>query len=149
LSLLPYVWLGLGVLLLALGLTLSYEITLWLAIDAFIVMIIAFLGASPVAQIITAVVLGILFCALSKRLAFASLRPLKQTQTIRANPDELVGRHGIVVISVRGSTKRGLVNLSGEKWVAQAEDGVELGQGDKVEVVGLVGQSVVIKAISA
>ena len=111
-SLLPYVWLGLGVLLVVLGLTLSYEITFWLAIDAFVVMIIAFLGGSPVVQIVTALALGIIFSIASKRLAFASLRPLKQTQTIRAKPDELVGRRGTVVISVRGSTKRGLVTVS-------------------------------------
>ncbi len=146
-SILPYVWLGLSVLLLALGLTLPYEITFWLAIDAFIVMIIAFAGASPIAQVITAVVLGVLFCFLSKRLAFASLRPLRDTQTIRANPDELIGRQGIVVISVHGSTKRGLVNFSGEKWVAEAERGVQLAQGDEVEVVSLKGQRLVVKPV--
>ena len=134
---LPYIWLALSVSLVALGLVLSYEITFWLAIDAFIVTIIAFAGASPLAQVITAVALGIIFCLVSKRLAFA----------IRADPAELIGKRGIVVISIRGSTKRGLVNLSGEKWVAQAEDDMELAQGDKIEVASLMGQRVVVKAI--
>lgn len=134
-------------MLLALGLILSYEITLWLAIDAFVVMIIAFLGASLLVQAITAVILGLALCAVSKKLEFASLRVLGERQIVRANPDELVGRRGIVVISIRGKTKRGLVNLSGEKWVAEAEDGIELAQGVTAEVVSLKGQCLVVKAI--
>ena len=146
-SFLPFIWLGLSILLLALGLILSYEITFWLAIDALVVMIIAFLGASLLTQAATAVILGLALCAVSKKLAFASLRALGETQTVRANPDELVGRRGIVVISIGGKTKRGLVNLSGEKWVAEAENGVELAQGVMAEVVSLKGQHLVVKAI--
>ena len=143
---LPYIWLALSVSLVVLGLVLSYEITFWLAIDAFIVMIISFAGASPLVQVITAAALGIVFCLVSKKLAFASLRPLGETQTIRANPAELVGRRGVVVISIRGATKRGLVNLSGEKWVAQAENDLEFAQGDEIEVTSLMGQRVVVRA---
>ncbi|MBN1593015.1 MAG: hypothetical protein JW941_07205 [Candidatus Coatesbacteria bacterium] len=145
---LPYIWLGLSVLLAVLGFVLSYEITFWLAIDAFIVMVIAFLGVSPLVQVIVAVVLGIIFSLLSKRLAFASLRPLKESQTVRADPKELIGKKGIVVISIRGNSKRGLVDLSGEKWVAQAEGEAEFAQGTQIEISSLVGQRLVVRAAS-
>ena len=134
-------------MLLGLGLILAYDITLWLAIDAFVVMIIAFFGASLQTQAIAAVILGLALLAISRKLGFATLKALGERQTVRANPDELVGRQGIVVISIGGKTKRGLVNLSGEKWVAEAKDGVELAQGVMAEVVSLKGQCLVVKAI--
>ena len=109
-------------------------------------MILSFAGASPLVQVIAAAALGVIFCLVSKKLAFASLRPLGEAQTIRADAAELVGRRGIVVISIRGAVKRGLVNLSGEKWVAQAEGEMEFALGDEIEVASLIGQRVVVKA---
>jgi len=148
LSFLPYMWLGLTILLALLGFWLSYEITFWLAVDAFVVMIVAFFGASLLVQLIVAAVLPVVLWLWAKKLSFASLRTLPDTETIRANPAEFVGRQGIVVISIDGSVKRGLVNFSGEKWVAQAEGGMKLGQGEEIEVASLKGQTVVVRRAS-
>lgn len=140
-------WLGLTILLVLLGFWLSFEITFWLAVDAFIVMIIAFFGASLFTQLIVAAFLAVVLFLWAHKLSFASLRTLPDTETIRANPADLVGRRGIVVINIDGGVKRGLVNLSGEKWVAQAEGGMKLGQGEEIEVASLRGQTVVVRGL--
>ncbi len=147
LSFLPYMWLGLTILLVLLGSWLSFEITFWLAIDAFVVMIAAFFGASLLVQLIVAAVLAVVLLLWAQKLSFASLRTLRDTETIRANPADLVGRRGIVVISIDGGVKRGLVNLSGEKWVAQAEEGMKFGQGKEIEVASLRGQTVMVRGL--
>ena len=147
-SFLPYMWLALTILLLLLGYWLSYEITFWLSVDAFVVMIVAFLGASLVVQLIVAGVLAVVLLLWARKLSFASLRPLRDTETIRANPADVVGRHGIVVISIDGGVKRGLVNLSGDKWVAAAEEGEKFAQGEEIEVASLRGQTVVVRRVS-
>jgi len=141
----PFVWLGLGVVLVVIELLGAYEFTLWLAIDAFIVCIAAFAGASVLSQIILAVALGLALNLLSRRLSFFSLNPLKETHSLRVNKDEVIGKHGVVVIGVPASTeeaKDGLVVLDGTKWVARSGNGERICQGTEVEVTSLVGLKV-------
>ena len=143
----PFVWIAVGVGLLVVEFAQAREYTLWLAIDAFIVAILAFFGVPLYIQLIIAVLLAIILCAFSKRLSFLSLHPLEETQSLRVNREEIVGRRGVVVVSIRGAGENGLVVLDGTKWVAAAHDDQDIPLAAEIEVVSMKGLKVLVRPV--
>ncbi|MCD6328070.1 NfeD family protein [bacterium] len=142
---LPYMWIAVGVALLIVEFAFAREFTLWLSIDAFIVAILAFVGIPLYIQLIVVVFLAVVLCALSKRLSFLTLHPLEDTQSLRVNSKEIVGKRGVVVVSIRGSGENGLVVLDGTKWVAGSHDDQDIPLAAEVEVVSMKGLRVLVR----
>ena len=61
--------------------------------------------------------------------------------------EALRGRSGITVKAIEGTLTPGEVKVGGEMWAAVCDDGTQIAEGAKVEVLEVVGNKVRVKSI--
>lgn len=89
-----------------------------------------------------------LFSTLSIRLLRPRLLGLLERRADKreSNADALAGRVGEVIQTIE-SDGYGRVKIDGDDWKAESVDGVEIGQGERVSVVGR--ESIILKVVRA
>ena len=91
----------------------------------------------------------ILGFALGTMAAFVSVRPLMQKWALknenreRTNIDRLIGQ--IATVIEKTDAEEGQVKIGGEFWSARCRDGVAHKIGEKVKVVGIEGNKVLVE----
>ena len=138
-----WIWLALGVLLLAVEAAFSTEWLLWPAVSAGVVAVVTALNvqlgfAGEVA----------LFAALTLAATLLSRRLIQQVNPsdapdINARDTRLIGQRALVVQAFVDG--RGRVFVSGAEWVAEIE-GATPAEGDSVIVEGMDGPKLKVRA---
>ncbi|MDR1695011.1 MAG: NfeD family protein [Endomicrobium sp.] len=87
-----------------------------------------------------------IFAAVSV-LSIYTVRPifkkmLKKTDTVKSNVDALLGANAVVTETI-SPLKDGFVKVSGEIWLAHADE--EIKEGEKVKVVSISGTKLFVK----
>ncbi|QEN07613.1 NfeD family protein [Oceanispirochaeta crateris] len=136
----PWVWLGIAVVMTVIeGLTMGMT-TVWLALAALICMVLAFIMPSATAQIVVFLVLSILMLIFTRPLAVRKMNMGKE----KTNADRLIGMNGIVQIPV-SADKPGQVKVAGQVWTARPEDPKSVfNSGDQVQVIRIEGVTIII-----
>jgi len=115
---------------------------LWFGIGAAAAGILALVGLGPAWQLGAFVVVsGVLF-AVSRKLADKITK--KQPPGIGA--DRFVGKEGIVLEEIDNQKNTGRVRLKNEDWRADSETDAIIPQGTRVEVIGLDGTHLIVRA---
>ena len=140
----PWVWLGIAVLMTIIeGLTLGLT-TIWLAIAALVSMILAFFISSVTVQIIIFLVLSILLFVFTRPVAVKKMKLGK----VKTNSDRLVGMKGIVKIPVTTDSP-GQVTVSRQIWTARPENAeMTFEAGEQIQVVRIEGVTLIVGAPS-
>jgi len=135
-----WIWVALTVILavieaFTLGLT-----TIWFALAALVMVFLSFLPIPLVFQIL-------IFLAISAVLLFYT-RPVAikkfKIGKVKTNVDGLVGKHALVTKHI-GEFDNGEVKLNGQIWSARSENGSELSEGTKCEVVRIEGVHAIVR----
>jgi len=136
----PWVWLGVAVLMTIIeGLTMGLT-TIWLAIAALVSMILAFFIPSFTVQIIIFLILSITLFVFTRPIAVKKMKLGK----VKTNSDRLIGMKGVVKIPV-SSDSPGQVTVAGQIWTARPENADLLfPEGDHVQVVRIEGVTLII-----
>ncbi len=140
----PWVWLGIAILMTIIeGLTMGLT-TIWLAIAALVSMILAFFIPSVTVQIILFLVLSIVLFVFTRPVAVKKMKLGK----VKTNSDRLVGMKGIVKIPVTLDTP-GQVTVGGQIWTARPESGgISFPEGEHVEIVRIEGVTLIVAPLS-
>jgi len=141
----PWVWLGIAVLMTIIeGLTMGLT-TIWLAIAALVSMILAFFIVSIPAQIIVFLVISILLFVFTRPVAIKKMK----LGSHKTNAESLVGKIGQVQVPVTKDNP-GQVKVGGQIWTARPENPDEtLGEGTKCRVVRIEGVTVIVEQENA
>jgi membrane protein implicated in regulation of membrane protease activity len=141
----PYwIWLALGVILLAVEAATSTEWLLWPAVSAGVVAVITALGLAlglP-GEIALFAVLTVIATLMSRRL-IQRVNP-GDTPDINARDSRLIGQRAQVVQAFVDG--RGRVFVSGAEWVAEIEGAAPLA-GESVMVEGFEGSKLKVRAV--
>ncbi|HYD28303.1 NfeD family protein [Brevundimonas sp.] len=141
----PYwVWLALGVILLAVEAAFSTEWLLWPAVAAGVVAVVTALGLplGLVGEVLLFAVLTVAATLLSRKL-IQRVNP-SEVPDINARDARLIGQRAQVVQAfVNG---RGRVFVSGAEWVAEIEGDAPLA-GESVIVEGMDGPRLKVRAV--
>jgi len=136
-------WLALAVVLGVIEASTANLITVWFAVSALVVAILAALGVSGIA-------LPIIFVVLSATLVVAT-RPLTKKflskKTVATNADRIISATGTVIVDIDPVENAGQVKVMGQIWSAKTADGAPLEAGTAVRVVALEGVRVVVERI--
>ena len=112
----PWVWLGVAVLMTVIeGLTLGLT-TIWLAIAALVTMVFAFMIPSITVQIIVFLLLSILLFIFTRPIAVKKMKLGKE----KTNSDRFVGMTAVVTKPVT-TDNPGQVKVGGQIWTARPE----------------------------
>lgn len=136
----PWIWLGVAIVMTIIeGLTMGLT-TIWLAISALISMILAFFIPLVSTQIIIFLILSLLFLFTTRPLAVKKMK-LGQEKT---NADRLVGMNALVMKAI-GPDEPGQVKVSGQIWTARAENPRErFAEKDHAAVIRIEGVTLIV-----
>ncbi|MBI9101889.1 MAG: NfeD family protein [Spirochaetales bacterium] len=126
---LPFVWLGLAIVLVIIeGMTMGLT-TIWFAMGALISMLLAFFHMPIQWQVL-------LFLIISGVLLFftrpVALKKLKIGKT-KTNSESLIGE-ACVVIETIPANEKGQVKINGQPWRAAASGGILIAEGTRVVI---------------
>jgi membrane protein implicated in regulation of membrane protease activity len=68
-------------------------------------------------------------------------------ESIPTNIEAVKGQSGLVLKTIEGSVKPGLVKIGGEVWSAICEEEIRIVKGAKVEVLQISGNKVKVKPV--
>ena len=143
-ELLPWVWALLALIFLVAEIFTAGFFIICFGIGAAAAAILAFLGASQVWQLVVFIVVSGLSVILSRPIAARISGSVENTVGI----DRVLHKEAIVTVSIESLSARGRVRVEREEWLAEAIDGRTISVGAKVEVVGVEGTRLKVRAIA-
>ncbi len=117
-------------------------ITLWFAVSALIVTIIASFGAGMGVQITVFIVVSAILVVSTRPLA----RRFLNRKTIATNADRIISAKGVTIEEINSLKGTGQVKVMGQVWSAKTVNGENIADGTPVTIVALEGVKVVVSA---
>lgn len=139
-----WIWVGAAVIL-AVGelLTVGFFL-LPFAVGAAAAAVLAFMGVSVPLQLVTFVVISVIFLAVLQRFA---RREQDSEDTAQAGATRYVGRSALVLQPVRRYDTSGMVKMGTEEWRATVDSDIEIPAGAKVRITEVSGTRFVVEPI--
>ncbi len=141
----PFLWLGLAVVLGVVEFCTSQLVSIWFVIGAFVTAICSatFLRDYVVWQII----LFIAVSALALILTRPVVRRLKSFDKTRTNSDRNIGKTAVVIADIDNNSAAGLVEVEGSRWSARSKNGERISAGTTVMVEEIQGVKLIVTPI--
>ncbi len=141
-----HVWFIVGLVLGVAEILIPGFFILWFGVGAFLAALLAWLSL-PWAVQAGAFLASSFLLLLSSRTIFRSFL-FKSQEDIPTNVEALTGRIGVVLKTIEGDLKPGLVQLGGEKWSAVCGSEMKIMEGAKVKILGVTGNKVRVEMTS-
>lgn len=141
------VWVWLAVLALAVFVEMSTMalVSVWCAVGALVAVFAAYFNAPPTTQLLLFIGVSIVTAAVVRPLAKKYADPYK----VPTNADRLVGMEGRVTETVNNDYPTGAVYADGKTWTARSADGTVIPKGELVEIAGMEGIKLIVRAKAA
>ena len=140
-----HVWIVVGLVLVLAEMVIPGFFLLWFGVGAFLASLLAFLGLSRNIQSVVFLASSCVLLIFSRTIFKSVL--LRAPERVATNMEALRGRSGITVKAIEGTLTPGEVKVGGEMWAAVCDDGTQIAEGAKVEVLEVVGNKVRVKSI--
>lgn len=140
----PYVWLGIAVILAIVEISTTQLVSLWFVLGAAATAVCSatFLKGQLLWQIIIFIAISALMLILTRPL----VKKLKTNEPVSTNSDRNIGKTAIVITDIDSEKGTGQVRVGSEKWSAKTKDGSVIKEGENVKVVGIEGVKLVVSA---
>ena len=135
------IWLVMAVVLGAIEATTATLTTVWMAIAALIVAVIAEIGASVSAQLLVFVTVSAVLVLLTRPLA----RKFVSKKAVPTNADRIISTKGVVTKEILFNDDPGQIKVLGQIWSAKSEDGQVIPKGTEIVVTRLEGVCAVVE----
>lgn len=134
-------WLIFAVVFLVLELSTVSLVSIWFVAGAVCALLAAAIGLSVGVQI------AIFIAATGILLIFTkpAVKKYIHKETEATNFDRVIGKEGTVTQKIDEAEGKGQIKVLGAVWSAKSDDGVEIPEGEKVEVIGVEGVKVIVK----
>ena len=139
----PYVWLGLMVLLIIIEAATMGLTTLWFAIGSLYAFLVSLARVHPLFQFGVFLLSSIVLLFYTRPLA----KKYFKIGSHATNVENLIGREGIVIKSIE-KFDTGQVKVWGQIWTAVSEKGEVISKDSKVRVKAIEGVKLVVEAIN-
>jgi len=138
-----WIWIAAAVIL-AIGEMLTAGFFLLpFAVGAAAAAILAFLGVNPILQLITFIVVSVLFLSILQRFA----KRVDSHPQVDAGANRYVGSTAVVIEPVDRLTANGLVRVETEEWRATTDQPITIPAGAEVRVVEVRGTRLVVEPV--
>jgi len=139
-----WIWIAAAIIL-AIGelLTVGFFL-LPFAVGAAAAAILAFMGVSIAIQLVTFVVISVVFLVILQRFA---RRDQDGDDTVLAGGNRYVGRSAIVLKTVHHFDTSGMVKVGTEEWRATVDSDIEIPEGSRVIIAEVRGTRLVVEPV--
>lgn len=141
----PYIWLGLAVVLAVIEISTTQLVSLWFVIGAAVTAVCSatFLKDKLILQIVLFLVISAVALILTRPL----VKKLKaSTGRVSTNSDRNIGKEGVVIAEINDQEGTGQVKVGAEKWSAKSADGSVIEAGEHIKVIGIEGVKLLVSA---
>jgi membrane protein implicated in regulation of membrane protease activity len=138
----PYVWLGLMVLLIIIEAATMGLTTIWFAIGALFAFLISLTHVHPLVQFGVFLLASLILLFYTRPLA----KKYFKVGSHATNVDSFIGREGIVIKSIE-KYNTGQVKVWGQIWTAVSENGEVIPQDTRIRVKAVEGVKLIVEAI--
>ncbi|MBN2650861.1 MAG: NfeD family protein [Spirochaetales bacterium] len=142
------IWISLMLIFIVFEAVTTSMVSVWFALGSLIALLLDLFGLKYGNIGIAAVYIQIVVFIIVSLVSLFTLAPLVKKklkgEVIPTNKDALVGQVGLVHQSI-GLGSVGRVKVGAQDWSALSEDGSEIPEGTKVEVVRVEGAKIIVK----
>lgn len=139
----PYVWLGLAVVLMIVEVMTVQMVSIWFVAGAVVTAICSatFLKEQLILQIILFLLVSAVALIITKPLT----KKLKSGKTAHTNSDRNIGKSAVVITKIDPATGTGMVSVGKEKWSAKTPDNTVIEEGANVTVLKIEGVKLIVE----
>lgn len=141
---LPYVWIGLMIILAVVEFSTSNLVTIWFVVGALATAVVSFFVPSFAVQLIVFVLVSFISLIATRPL----MKKIKKTKFEPTNADRNIGKIAVVTQEINNVAGTGQVKLGGEIWTARTVDGEVVPEGTQVTVEKISGVKLMVSAMS-
>jgi len=138
-------WLIIGLALIGFEMITPGFVIIWFGMGALAAALTAYLELSLAVQLVSFILTTVVLLAWSRSFAARVRGGAEETRT---NYTAMVGRTATVTQCISAASGLGVVTVLGEEWSALAETPHDIAVGEKVEVVGVTGVRLVVRALA-
>lgn len=138
----PYVWLGIAVVLAIVEISTTQLVSLWFVLGAAVTAVCSatFLKGLILWQIVIFLTVSAVMLILTRPL----VNKLKTNEPVSTNSDRNIGKIAVVTCTIDPEKGVGQVRVGSEKWSAKSADGSVISEGANVKVVGIEGVKLLV-----
>ncbi|MFN0155710.1 MAG: NfeD family protein [Gaiella sp.] len=137
------VWLVVALVLVGVEIATLAFIALYLAVGAVAAAVVAIAGANVGVQVAVMAVVSIASLLLTRK---PLMRALNRNPVVPSNAPTVVGKRAVITVPIHaGPGQRGQVRIGTEYWSATSSDESSIDVGVTVDVMSLLGVSVVVR----
>ena len=120
-------------------------VSVWCVVGGLVAVFAAYFGASVPTQLLLFLGVSILTAAVVRPLAKKYADPHK----VATNADRLLGMEAKVTEDIDNARSSGAVYVDGKTWTARSTDGGRISAGETVEIAGMEGVKLIVRAKAA
>lgn len=139
LSMMPWIWLGLTVILIVIECLTSGLTTIWFAAGSFLMIFAAIIKCPLWLQIVLFAVISMLLLIFARPI----LKKKLSSKKIRMNSDAIIGEKAVVTQAV-SEMQKGAIKINGLEWTAATEENQTFNAGDICTVKEIKGATAFI-----
>ena len=145
LDMMVWVWLGVTALAAFVEAVTMTLVSVWCVAGGLVAVFAAYFGASVPTQLLLFLGVSILTAAVVRPLAKKYADPHK----VATNADRLLGMEAKVTEDIDNARASGAVYVDGRTWTARSTDGGRISAGETVEIAGMEGVKLIVRAKAA
>lgn len=145
LDMMVWVWLGVTALAAFVEAVTMTLVSVWCVAGGLVAVFAAYFGASVPTQLLLFLGVSILTAAVVRPLAKKYADPHK----VATNADRLLGMEAKVTEDIDNARSSGAVYVDGKTWTARSTDGGRISAGETVEIAGMEGVKLIVRAKAA
>ncbi len=145
LDMMVWVWLGVTALAAFVEAVTMTLVSVWCVAGGLVAVFAAYFGASVPTQLLLFLGVSILTAAVVRPLAKKYADPHK----VATNADRLLGMEAKVTEDIDNARASGAVYVDGKTWTARSTDGGRISAGETVEIAGMEGGKLIVRAKAA
>lgn len=145
LDMMVWVWLGVTALAAFVEAVTMTLVSVWCVVGGLVAVFAAYFGASVPTQLLLFLGVSILTAAVVRPLAKKYADPHK----VATNADRLLGMEAKVTEDIDNARSSGAVYVDGKTWTARSAGGQHLPAGTVVEIEGMEGVKLIVRARAA
>jgi membrane protein implicated in regulation of membrane protease activity len=145
LDMMVWVWLGVTALAAFVEAVTMTLVSVWCVVGGLVAVFAAYFGASVPTQLLLFLGVSILTAAVVRPLAKKYADPHK----VATNADRLLGMEAKVTEDIDNARSSGAVYVDGKTWTARSTDGGRISAGETVEIAGMEGVKLIVRAKAA
>ena len=145
LDMMVWVWLGVTALAAFVEAVTMTLVSVWCVAGGLVAGFAAYFGASVPTQLLLFLGVSILTAAVVRPLAKKYADPHK----VATNADRLLGMEAKVTEDIDNARSSGAVYVDGKTWTARSTDGGRISAGETVEIAGMEGVKLIVRAKAA